>query len=234
MAENAMVVGTAEGHKKEDKHIEVPSSTPSAGTFNLRAFVQEKATTPVVKVTVFLDADGGKLLYTAEQRKQEIENRLNDLRGMSKEKLAVGEVSPRMAEIEQLEADFLVCLENIAVLQQRVASSALLVQLQVTNSHLAEKVREEVKESLLGSGSEEGVNPDEFEEHFMTSFIGRSCVSITNSAGAVIPGPVPFEEMSALRAGLIVTENAKLVQGAYEALNLNSEWLANVDAGFPR
>lgn len=228
MAENAMVSGTAEGHKKEDKHIEVPSATPSAGTFSLAAFIQEKATTPVVAVTVFLDADGGKQLYFAEQQKAEIENRLNDLRGMSKETLAVGEVSPRMAEIEKLEADYLVCLENVAVLQQRVASSALLVKLQVLDSHVSEKVRARVTET---KGAE--LSPEEFEEHFMTTFIGTTCVSITNNAGHVIEGPVPYDEMAGLRASLIVTENAKLVQGAYEALNLNAEWLANIDAGFP-
>ena len=229
MAENGLVVGTAEGHKVEnDKHIEVPSSAPVAGTFSLTDFVQEKATTPVVKVTVFLDADGGKQLFAAEQRKEATENRLNELRGLPKEKLAVGEVSSRMAETEKLEAELLVALENINVLQQRVASSALLVQLQVKDTHASEKVRAEVEEAL-------GPNPDpnELEERFMTLFIATTCVSITRSNGDVIQGPVPYEDMAALRGGLIVTENAKLVQGAYEALNLNSEWLANVDAGFP-
>lgn len=228
MAENAMVVGTAEGHKVEDKHIEVPSATPVAGTFSLSDFIQEKATTPIVKVTVFLDADGGKQLYSAEQQKESIENRLNELRGMPKEKLAVGEVSPRAAEIEKLEADYLVCLENVNVLRQRVASSALLVQLRVKDQHTSEKVRAEITKAM--EGVTEG---DEFEERFMTTFIGTTCVSITNSAGAVIEGPVPYAQMRELRESLIVTENAKLVTGAYEALNLNAEWLANVDAGFP-
>lgn len=229
MAENASIVGTAEGHKVEnDKHIEVPSSTPVAGTFSLKDFVQEKATTPVVKVTVFLDADGGKQLYAAQQRQDGIEIRLNELRGLPKEKLAVGEVSSRMAEMEKLEAELLVALENVNLLQQRVASSALLVQLQVRDIHASEKVRAEVT-AALG----ENPNPDELEERFMTLFIATTCVSITRSNGDVIQGPVPYEEMAALRSGLIVTENAKLVQGAYEALNLNSEWLANVDAGFP-
>lgn len=228
MAENAAVIGTAEGHKKEDKHIEVPSAAPVAGTFSLRDFVQQKATTPVVSVTVFLDADGGKQLYSAEQQRDTIENRLNDLRGLPKEKLAVGEVSPRAAEIEKLEKENLTCLENIAVLQQRVASSALLVKLQVQDSHVSEKVRKEVTEAM-------GDNPDsdELEERFMTTFIAQTCIGIVNNAGHVIPGPVPYEDMRALREGLIISENAKLVQGAYEALNLNSEWLANVDAGFP-
>lgn len=228
MAENAMVIGTAEGHKVEDKHIEVPSATPVAGTFSLSDFIQEKATTPVVKVTVFLDADGGKQLYAAEQQKESIENRLNELRGMPKEKLAVGEVSPRGAEIEKLEKDLLVCLENVNLLQQRVASSALLVQLKVSDAHISEKVRAAVTEIM-----DESEDADAFDERFMTTFIGTTCVSITNSAGAVIDGPVPYEQMKGLRDSLIVSENAKLVTGAYEALNLNAEWLANVDAGFP-
>lgn len=228
MAENVMVSGTAEGHKKEDKHIEVPSATPVAGTFSLTDFVQEKATTPVVKVTVFLDANGGKLLYTAEQRKETIEIRLNDLRGMPKEKLAVGEVSPRVAEMEKLEGELLVALENIAVLQQRVASSALLVELQVKDTHISEKIRAEA-EKVMGDSPD----PIDLEERFMTMFLATCTVGITNSAGAVIPGPVPYEDMKALRDGLIITENGKLVTGAYEALNLNAEWLANVDAGFP-
>lgn len=227
MAENIKVQATAEGERK-DKHIEVPDSIPTMETFDLDDFVQEKCTIPIVGVTVFLDADAGKQLFDAENRRDELNAALVEVNNSSAPKLAVGETNPKMVKLDQLQRDITLLDEKIAGLEERVRSSALLIELQVADAKMPDRVRDTIRAALGGNPSEE-----KFAEETMTAMLAEATVRIMRTDGKVIKGPVSVESMKGLRDKLIVTESTKLVAGLYEALNLNVQWMANVDAGFP-
>lgn len=227
MSEQIKVQATATGERK-DKHVEVPDSMPMATTFDLDKFVQEKSTVPVVKVTVFLDADAGKQLFEAQQRRDELNTALVEVNNSTKPVLAVGETNPKLTKLDEIQREISLLDETIEVLETRVRSSALLIELQITDHKMPERVREATAQALGGNPTD-----DLLSEKAMTAMLAESTVRIMRTDGAVIKGPVPVEQMESLRKKLIVTEATKLVQGLYEALNLNVQWMANVDAGFP-
>lgn len=228
MAENMGVVGTAEGVKKEDKHIEVPSSQPNAETFDLASFIAKKVTTPVVAVTVFLDADAGKQHFELTEKRDALNGRVAELNGMPKPKLAVGEENPNVVESSKLMAQLQDITRDLAILEDRVRSSALLVELQLKDPKAGEHTRKRVQDELG-----EGADDDEVTEVFMTTLLGDAVVRITNAAGQTSKGPLDYDAVANLRNSLIVSENAKLISGLFEAMNLNTEWMSNIDAGFP-
>jgi hypothetical protein len=227
MSEQIKVQATATGERK-DEHIEVPEAMPTIETFDLDSFVQEKATVPVVKVTVFLDADAGKQLYEAKIRRDELNSELVEVNNSTKPVLAVGETNPKLVKLDQLQKDISLLDETIEVLENRIRSSALLIELQITDHKMPERVRQATAQALGG-------NPDDdlLSEQTMTAMLAESTVRITRTDGKTNKGPVPVAQMESLRRKLIVTESTKLVQGLYEALNLNVQWMANIDAGFP-
>lgn len=227
MPENIKIQATAEG-ERTDKHIEVPDSTPTMETFDLDDFVQQKCTIPVVGVTVFLDADAGKQLYDAENRRDELNAALVEVNNSTAPKLAVGETNPKMVKLDELQREISLLDEKIAGLEERVRSSALLIELQVADAKMPDRVRDTIRAALGGNPTEE-----KFAEETMTAMLAEATVRIMRTDGAVIKGPVSIESMKGLREKLIVTESTKLVAGLYEALNLNVQWMANVDAGFP-
>ena len=227
MAENIKVQATAEGERK-DKHIEVPDSMPTMETFDLDDFVQQKCTVPIVGVTVFLDADAGKQLFDAEQRRDELNATMVEVNNSSAPKLAVGETNPKMVKLDQLQREISLLDEKIAGLEERVRSSALLIELQVSDSKMPDRVRDTIRAALGGDS-----NQEQFAEDTMTAMLAEATVRIMRTDGKVIKGPVSVDSMKGLRDKLIVTESTKLVAGLYEALNLNVQWMANVDAGFP-
>jgi hypothetical protein len=227
MPKKIEVNATAEGESK-DKHVEVPDAMPTAETFDLDDFVQEKATVPVVAVTVFLDADAGKQLYEAQMRQEELNSAEVDLNNSTSPKLAVGEVNPKMVKLDDIRQELSSLGETIAGLEGRVRSSALLVELQISDHKMPERVRGIIANAMSGQQDEA-----ELSEKAMTATLAEATVRIMRTDGAVIKGPVPVEKMKNLREKLVVTESTKLVQGLYEALNLNVQWMANVDAGFP-
>lgn len=227
MSENIKVQATAEG-ERTDKHIEVPDATPTAETFDLDAFVQQKSTVPIVGVTVFLDADAGKQLYEAQQRHEALNTEMIALNNSPSPKLAVGEINPKMVRLEQIQTELSRVDETIVGLEERVRSSALLIELQVADHKMPARIREALAKAMGGEVDEELLS-----EKSMTAMLAESTVRIMRTDGAVIKGPVPVEQMESLRSKLIITESTKLVGGLYEALNLNVQWMANVDAGFP-
>jgi hypothetical protein len=237
MSENIKVEATAEGERK-DKHIEVPDARPTMETFDLDEFVQQNATVPVVKVTVFLDADAGKQLFEAQQRRDELNVEMVEVNNSTAPKLAVGETNPKMVRLDQIQREVALLETKIAGLGERVRSSALLIELQVTDHKMPERVRQATAKALNAAFSgevngTEQVDEDVLSEKSMTAMLAQSTVRITKTDGKTIVGPITFERMENLRNSLIVTEATKLVQGLYEALNLNVQWMANIDAGFP-
>lgn len=227
MSKNIKVQATAEGERK-DKHIEVPDSMPTVETFDLDDFVQEKCTIPVVGVTVFLDADAGKQLYDSQNRRDELNAALVEVNNSTAPKLAVGETNPKMVRLDEIQRDITLLDEKIAGLEERVRASALLIELQVADAKMPDRVRDTIRAALGGNPNEE-----KFAEETMTAMLAEATVRIMRTDGKVIKGPVSKESMAGLRNKLIVTESTKLVAGLYEALNLNVQWMANIDAGFP-
>lgn len=227
MSEQIKIQATATGERK-DKHVEVPDSMPTPATFNLDDFVQEKATVPVVGVTVFLDADAGKQLYEVQQRQEELNTALIEVNNSTKPVLAVGETNPKMVKLDEIQRELSLLEEKTEVLEGRVRSSALLIELQVADHKMPERVRNSIAKALGGEAAD-----DLLSEQSMTAMLAEATVRIMRTDGAVIKGPVPVAQMESLRQKLIVTESTKLVAGLYEALNLNVQWMANVDAGFP-
>jgi hypothetical protein len=227
MSENIKVEATAEGGRK-DKHIEVPDAMPTPATFSLNDFVQEKCTVPIVGVTVFLDADAGKQLYDAQVKRDELNIEMVEVNNSTAPKLAVGETNPKMVRLDQIQREVALLDAKIAGLEERVRSSALLIELQVTDPKMPDRVRETIRAALGGNTEDE-----KFSEEAMTGMLAEATVRIMRTDGAVIKGPISMESMRSMRNRLIVTESTKLVAGLYEALNLNVQWMANIDAGFP-
>lgn len=236
MSQNIKTKGTAQGERK-DKHVEVPDAVPNAETFDLDDFVQQKSTVPVVKVTVFLDADSGKQLYEAYQKRDDLVAAESELSNAPKPKLAVGESNPNMVRLDSIQKDLNLVKETITTLEDRVRSSALLIEFQITDHKMPQRVREATAKVLdIASGDDSSINEEDeqlLSEKSMTAMMAQSVVRITRTDGKTINGPISIERMENLRNKLVVTEATKLIQGLYEALNLNVEWMSNLDAGFP-
>lgn len=230
MPENIKAKATAEGEKKENPHVSVPSAEPNVETFDLDEYVQEKATVPIVKVTVFLDADSGKQLYDAQNQLNGLNEQLIEINNRPKETLAVGETSSKLIDAENVKKDISIFEKRVSDLENRIRSSALLVELQITDPRMPDRVRTAVQSIMSGSEVDENA----LNEQSMTAMLAQSVVRITRTDGKVIKGPISEKSMDNLRSKLILPEATKLVEGMWEAMNLNVEWMANIDAGFPR
>ena len=123
------------------KGIDIPSAVPTQETFDLTDFIQQKATTPIVGVTVYLDADGGKQLQSALEWKAAAEGRIAELETMPNPVLAVGEDNP-LLEAKEKAADELKSAQGlIDQLSERVISSALYVEFQHSNAAVLDSQR---------------------------------------------------------------------------------------------
>lgn len=215
----------------EMKGIEVPDATPTQETFDLTAFIQQKATTPIVGVTVYLDADGGKQLQTAYEWKARAEARIGELETMPNPVLAVGEENP-LLEAKEMAADELKSAQGlIDQLSERVISSALYVEFQHSNTAVLDSQRQARED--LPEDAEETMSANQIQKFFMIRAAAAICIRITNTSQQVINGPVSVEQLEALASKLIETESVKMYAAVNEAIGVGNTWSEQLDAGFP-
>ena len=213
------------------KGIHVPDAVPSPSTFDLGAFIQQKATTPIVGVTVYLDADGGKQLQAAYEWKANSEARIAELETMPNPVLAVGEDNP-LLEAKEMAADELKSAQGlIDQLSERVISSALYVEFQHSHDAVLDSQRQARED--LPEDADEKMSANQIQKFFMIRAASAICIRITNTAQQVIEGPVSVEQLEGLTSNLIETESVKLFAAVNEAIGVGNTWSEKLDAGFP-
>lgn len=210
----------------EHKGIDIPSSTPTQETFDLGDFIQEKSTVPIVGVTVYLDADGGRQLQEQANKLAEISEELEGLEGQAKPTLGIAETDPNVEAVQRLTAEQATVKNTIDELKTRVLGSALYVEFQCKDLKIPSEAKRLTEEEM--PDAENNVK----QERGMTHMMGMMCARISRVDGKTINGPRPVDEFEKLRNALIVTEATKLVEGVTEALMISNEWTSQIDAGF--
>lgn len=214
------------------KGIDVPDATPSPSTFDLGSFIQQKATTPIVGVTVYLDADGGKQLQAAYDQKAIAEARIAELETMPNPVLAVGESNPLLQAKSEAESMRESAQSLIDQLTDRVLSSALYVEFQHSHDAVLDSQRQARED--LPEDADEKMSANQIQKFFMNRAAAAICVRITNTAQQVIEGPISVEQLEGLATSLIETESVKLYAAVNEAIGVGNTWSEKLDAGFPR
>lgn len=213
------------------KGIDIPNAVPSQETFDLGDFIQQKATTPIVGVTVYLDADGGKQLQAAYEQKAVAEARIAELETMPNPVLAVGEENPLLAAKEKAADELRSAQGLIDLLSERVISSALYVEFQHSNSAVLDSQRQARED--LPEDADETMSANQIQKFFMIRAAAAICIRITNTAQQVINGPISVEQLENLANKLIESESVKMYAAVNEAIGVGNTWSEQLDAGFP-
>jgi hypothetical protein len=217
--------------QKPLRGIDVPDAKPSQDTFDLDAFIADKSTTPVVGVTVYLDAEGGRLLQKAMNQKAEAELALAGLETMPNPMLAVGEENPLLRSKVEAEEQRDKAQKQIDQLTERIISSALYIEFRYDHGAVVES-QQNARESLP-ENADETMSARDLQKIFMVHAAASICIRITNVEQKVIEGPFTVERFNGLVSKLIEPESVKMFDAMNEALGVGQTWSEQLDAGFP-
>lgn len=217
---------------------------PDPGTFDLAAFIADKATFAKYKITLHLAAEEARESNQLKDRLDALHAERETLRRQTKDTktpVSLGESAPEVVRLMDLDKTIREVESYRADLKKKIAASALTFHFSVTGRDVQKRVQERIRAMLTDSeGSVEERLTDKFgrDPEAITrqtaAMMFELTTEVANASGNVLPKERLTEDaLVGLLNVIPLAELTRVNETLALAMNSAQDYDRALDAGFP-